>query len=441
MSSNTKQENKFFYGWIVVIACMLIQAGPFTIAANIKPQFLKFVTEGEGFTVTQFSMIFTLGTIVSAIASPAIGKTLSKPNANIKLIYVLGGLLSGGGFLLFSFAGDNIWLYYGIFGLVQVGTAIISSIGVPLLVNSWFTENKGLAMGLAFSGAGMGNIILQQVAARLLNNPEVGYQGAYLVFGVISMIISIPVTLLLIRLPKPGELSQGNNTNTKSTNTNNTELSGYTFAEAKSMKLFWMFALSFLFVGLYVSGMSVQFSGYFYSLSPEVFGGVNEQAQFVANVSSTFAFITIFGNMFGGVLFDKLGIKISLILAAIAIIGCGFALMFIPQIPALGYVFAVGLGFAMFAYVIGPSYLTGALFGNKEFGTILAIVQVFFALGFALGSSIFGIVVDMAGGNYMPAWIMVTIFAGIAYIGLLISTGKIANVNKLNASNKDKNIA
>ncbi|MGL5347618.1 MAG: conjugated bile salt MFS transporter [Peptostreptococcaceae bacterium] len=431
MQSRTDNNRKFFYGWVVVLACMLIQAIPYGIAANVKPQFIKFVTQGEGFSLTQFSLVFTLGTIASAIASPFIGKILSKPKTNIKLLFTLGGLLSGGGFLLFSFAGSNIWLYYIIYGIVQVGTAVISAIGVPLLVSSWFTENKGFALGLAFSGGGMGNIVLQQLAAKLLNNPEIGYQGAYFIFGLISMVVAIPVALLLIRLPKAGELSSNNNSYKKSVK--NTNVSGYTFNEAKDMKLFWMFALAFLFVGLYVSGMSVQFSGYFYSIGLD--------PQLVANIASLFAFVSIFGNLFGGVLFDKLGIKTSLILAGITVIGCGLSLIFTPQVNMLGYVFAIGLGFAMFAYIIGPSYLTGALFGNKEFGTILGIVQVFFAFGFAFGSSLFGMVVDMAGGNYIPAWIMVTVFAVVAYGLLLFTTTKIANMNKLQTKETVKNAA
>ncbi len=425
-SSNKK--NKFFYGWVIVFACMIIQAIPYTIAFNVKPQFLKFVTEGEGFSITQFSMIFTIGTVVSAVVSPAIGKHLSKPSTNIKMMYVIGGILAGGGFYLFSIAAKNdmpITAYYGIFGLVQTGTAIISAIGVPLLVNKWFTENKGLAMGLAFSGAGMGNIVLQQVAARLLNNPEVGYEGAYAIFGAVSLVVSVLVSLLLIRAPKEGELQPAKSQTGK---TVSTDASGYTFAEVKQMKLFWMFAAAFLLVGLYVSGMSVQFSGYFYSLDASVFGSEAAQVSFVANVSSVFAFMTIFGNLCGGMLFDKLGIRMSLILAATAVISAGISLILLPQIPMLGYVFALGLGFGMFAYVIGPSYLTGSLFGNKEFGAILAIVQVFFALGFAGGTTIFASVVDMAG--YQPAWIMVTCFAAVAYSLLLFTTQKITSINK-----------
>ena len=66
---------------------------------------------------------------------------------------------------------------------------------------------------------------------------------------------------------------------------------------------------------------------------------------------------------------------------------------------------------------MGPSYLTGALFGNREFGTILGIVQIFFAVGFAIGSTLFGVVVDMAG--YNAGWISTIVYVAIAYGGLL----------------------
>lgn len=415
------EKNRFFYGWVIVIACMLIQAFPFGVVQNVHPQFISFVTEGEGYSLTQFSLLFTLGTVASALASPFIGKILSKPSTNIKMMFVLGSILAGGGFLLNAYA-TKIWMFYGISAINQIGLAIISSIGVPLLISAWFTENKGLAMGMAFSGGGLGNIILQQVAAKLLNDPSIGYRGAYFVFGVIALATAVPISLLFIRKPKSKEELLANVSKNKKDETKKVISSvNYTFAEVKSMKLFWMFSISFLFVGLYVSGMSVQFSGYFYS--------IGLKPQLVANIASTFAFVSIFGNLFGGVLFDKLGIRNSLLLAGVTVVICGLSLILTPQINALGYVFAAGLGFSMFAYIIGPSYLTGALFGNKEFGTILGVVQVFFAFGFAIGSSLFGVIVDASSGNYIPAWISVTIFAIIAYIGLLISTKRILNTN------------
>ena len=89
---------------------------------------------------------------------------------------------------------------------------------------------------------------------------------------------------------------------------------------------------------------------------------------------------------------------------------------------------ALCIGIGTFAYIMGPSYLTGALFGNKEFGTILGIVQIFFAAGFGIGSTLFGVVVDMAG--YNAGWISTIVYAALAYGGLLTSTSAIIKHNK-----------
>ncbi len=419
---NTNTKKPFFYGWVIVAACMLIQAVPYGIAMNVQPQFINFVTTGEGFTLTQFSLLFTIGTIVSALASPSIGKILSNPKNNIKLIYVIGSILCGGGFALYSFAGGNLWAYYGISVLVQVGTAIISAIGVPLLVNAWFKENKGIAMGIAFSGGGIGNIFLQQIAARLLSDPNFGYSKAYFIFGMISLIVSLPIAIFLVRLPK-NEAELALNVPKKKNNDSkkaNLAAWGYTLKEVTQMKLFWILAIGFIFVGFYVSGMSVQYMSYLYKLG--------FSATYVANIGSIFAFFSIFGNLCGGLFFDKLGVKKSLMLAGSMVVICGLSLLFIPEIPALGYLFGAFLGISMFAYIIGPSYLTGVLFGDREFGTILGIVQVFFAVGYALGTVIFGLSVDNFG--YSISWILTIIYAVIAYSCLLISSVGILKHNK-----------
>ena len=423
---NVKNNKKtFFYGWAIVVACMLIQAVTYSIAANIQPAFTNFVTSGEGFSFTQFSLIFTIGTVVSAVCSPAIGKLYSNPKLNVKLLYIFGVLLLSGSFAAFSLAGGNIFAYYALSILVQIGCAIISAIGVPTLINSWFTENKGLAMGLAFSGGGLGNMFLQLLAGKWLNDPTIGYKGAYLRFGILAVAVALPVALFIIRLPK-SQAELAANVSKKNKNKDNSSTSsnwGYTFAEVSKMKSFWIFAGSFLFVGLYVGGMALQFIPYLQ--------GLEQSGKFLlgaATVASLFGFCSMFGNLFGGVLFDKLGITKSLVLAGMLVIVCGLCLIFVPQMNILGFVFAISLGISMFSYIIGPSYMTGALFGNKEFGTILGIVQIFFALGFGSGSTLFGLIVDKSG--FTTGWICTLVYAVIAYSGLIFSTSSIIKMNK-----------
>ena len=133
-------------------------------------------------------------------------------------------------------------------------------------------------------------------------------------------------------------------------------------------------------------------------------------------------------NMTQQMLADKLGVTKSLLLAAVLVMISGFSLLFVPKVNILAYVFALCIGIGTFAYIMGPSYLTGALFGNKEFGTILGIVQIFFAAGFGIGSTLFGVVVDMAG--YNAGWISTIVYAALAYGGLLTSTSAIIKHNK-----------
>lgn len=431
---NNKNKGSFFYGWLIVVGCMLIQAVPYSLAANIQPAFTNYVTTGEGFTYTQFSLIFTIGTIVSALCAPFIGKLYSHPKANIKLLYVLGIVLVGVSFSAMSLAGGNIYAYYALSILVQIGSAIISAIGVPTLINSWFVENKGIAMGLAFSGGGLGNMVLQQFAGKWLSNPAIGYKGAYLRFGILAIVVALPVALFIMRFPKSkAELELNKPKKAKNKSPENTSW-GYTFSEVSKIKFFWIFAASFIFVGLYVGGMALQFIPYLQTLE--------QSGMFVlgsALVASLFGLCSVFGNLCGGVLFDKLGITKSLLLAGVLVISCGFSLIFVGQLNILGFVFALCLGISMYSYIIGPSYMTGALFGNKEFGTILGIVQIFFAVGFGLGSTLFGLIVDKSG--FTTGWISTIIYAVIAYSGLLYSTSSIIKMNKNNNVSETKQVA
>ena len=97
--------------------------------------------------------MFTIGTIISAVCSPFIGKLFTK--VNVKVLYIVASILVGVGFMAFAFAGNHLIAYYILAGIVQVGVATMSSIGVPTLINAWFKVNKGTAMGIAFSGGGI----------------------------------------------------------------------------------------------------------------------------------------------------------------------------------------------------------------------------------------------------------------------------------------------
>lgn len=415
--TNSIKKKGFSTAWVIVIACVLIQAIPFGVASNIQPQFVSYVVDEFGFTLAGFSLIFTLGTVASAVASPFIGALFNK--VNTKVMYLIGSILSGGGFLAFSFC-NQLWEFYLVSALVQIGTAIISAIGVPLLINSWFDDvTKGKAMGIAFSGSGLGNIFLQQlVTTSLATN---GPSRSYLIFGALSLIVGIPVSLFLLRMPKDdSEIVRGKNTNPAKSSNTATADRGYTFKEATKLSYFWIFGLGLFFLGMYVSALAVQFPAYLKT-------DVGMRATLVGTVGSVFAIFCLLGNLIGGAIFDKLGITKSLMVAfGLSALAC-LSLLFAKDIPQLAFAFATLKGLSVFAYMIGPSILTGSFFGQKEYGAILGVIQIFFAVGFAAGSSVFGLLVDRFG--YRFAWISVLVFIVVCYLALITSSKGMDRLN------------
>lgn len=415
-------------GWIMVIVCMLIQAVPFGIASNIQPLFIHPVTSEYGFSLTGFSLLFTIGTIVAAIAAPIIGTLFSK--INLRIIYTVGAILCGGGFTLFSMC-TKLWQFYAVAAVVQVGTAIISSIGVPLLINSWFDSNiRGKALGIAFAGGSIGNIFLQQLATRSLvaNGPS----KSYLIFGLVSLITAIPIALFLVKMPKDNsEVVKGNNKEQEE-NTNSKEVDiSYTLKEAQKNKFFWMMSIGFLFVGLYVSAYSVQYANYFQ-------GVLKLDAAVIATAGSIFAVSSLGGNVLGGLLFDRLGVLKCLSLSAVFVFISGIFILLSGNNPIYAYLFSAVRGLAVYVYMMAPAYMVGQYFGKKEYGGILGMMNLVFAIGFSCGSVLFGVLVSSFG--YNTTWMIILGFVTMAFILLLISAKGMEKQNEQRKASKQTNI-
>ncbi|MBO3443606.1 conjugated bile salt MFS transporter [Clostridium sp. CCUG 7971] len=417
INNNTK---KFTTGWMIVAACMLIQAIPYGVLANLQPQFMHYVMADKtlGFTTASFSLIFTIGTIASAFASPFIGKLFDK--FNLKTLYIAGAFLGCGSFAAYSLC-NAPWQFYAVSIVMQFGAAIISAIGVPLLINAWFDgAGRGKALGIAMAGGSIGNIFMQATVVYVLET--FGYKASYLAFGLTGLIVAIPITLFMLRLPK--DESEVVKSKSKNTNNNNDNSSwGYTVKEALALKEFKLLGLAFLFVGIYVSALSVQYPKYLHQ-NPNVSVGL---------VGSVFAICSLTGNLLGGTLFDKICSTKTLIIAGLIVAGSDLALIFSIEMTPLAYVFALLKGLSIFAYMMGPALLTGSLFGNKEYAGILGMIQLIFGIGFAAGSYAFGVIVDALG--YRVAWFIILGAIALAY-SLLVTVS--IKMHKLNKSKKDQ---
>lgn len=410
LSTNNKIDNKKKY--FIVFICMFLQTVPYSIAQNIQPLFVPYVIKQFGFSLAGFSLIFTCGAIASAVFSPVLGNVFQK--VNIKLLFLLGATLSAVGFIGFGFS-HNLAQFYVLAAMQKVGCLLFSGIGVPYLINSWFPkEGRGKALGIAFSGGSIGNVFLQQITSQMLASRGVTY--SYIFFGVLALVCSLPVVMIFVRLPKAGEVEVVEENEAEEVQTSGFD--GLGAKATKKNKYFWLFSIGYAIIAVSISALSTQYATYFT-------GELGLSATLVGTLGSVFAAFCLIGNVSGGALFDKIGtlktMTISMLLQGVAIV----ALIFCAKVPALAFLFSIAYGLNVYSYMSAPAFMATDVFGKKESSKIFGTISLLFALGYAFGSTLVGMIVDKVG--FGAAWI---VMLGCVVVGYTLLLGSIKKVKE-----------
>ena len=410
LSTNNKIDNKKKY--FIVFICMFLQTVPYSIAQNIQPLFVPYVIKQFGFSLAGFSLIFTCGAIASAIFSPVLGNVFEK--VNIKLLFLLGATLSAVGFMGFGFS-HNLAQFYVLAAMQKVGCLLFSGIGVPYLINSWFPkEGRGKALGIVFSGGSIGNVFLQQITSQMLASRGVTY--SYIFFGVLALVCSLPVVMIFVRLPKAGEVEVIEENESEEVQTSGFD--GLGAKATKKNKYFWLFSIGYAIIAVSISALSTQYATYFT-------GELGLSATLVGTLGSVFAAFCLIGNVSGGALFDKIGtlktMTISMLLQGVAIV----ALIFCAKVPALAFLFSIAYGLNVYSYMSAPAFMATDVFGKKESSKIFGTISLLFALGYAFGSTLVGMIVDKVG--FGAAWI---VMLGCVVVGYTLLLGSIKKVKE-----------
>lgn len=401
--------------YLIIFMCMLIQAIPFGVAQNIQPLFIPYVINEFQFSLAGFSLIFTFGAMASACFSPFLGKLFGK--VSIKVLFICGAMLSSLGFLGFGFA-KTLPQFYVLSAISQIGCVLFSGLGVPYVINHWFPKKgRGKALGIAFSGGSIGNIFLQSITSHMLATK--GASFSYIFFGFIAAVVSLPIILFFIRLPKEDELKEEiEETESQLEESQKQEVveEGAGAKAALKNAWFWIFCVGYAIIAISISALSTQYATYFTN-------DLQLDSSFVGMLGSAFALFCLFGNVTGGTLFDKVGslktMSISCCLSILALI----SLLVAHNFHAIAFLFSVAYGLNVFSYMSAPAFMTTDLFGKKDSSVILGVISLQFALGFAFGSTLFGFISDNSG--FQAGWIAMLICVVIGYLMLLTSIYKI----------------
>ena len=189
-------QSRIFYGWWVVAAAFAITFLGFGSAYTFSA-FLEQLQRDFGASRGSVSLVFSLAGFLyfalGVVSGPLADRFGSRPFA------VIGMILLGVGLGLASAARNLIEVYaaYGLGVGLGCGCAYVPAIGA---VQRWFVRRRGFASGLAVAGIGVGTLVMPPLASLLIG--ALGWRGAYLVLGVLALLLGGGMALLIENDPR-----------------------------------------------------------------------------------------------------------------------------------------------------------------------------------------------------------------------------------------------
>ena len=328
--------------------------------------------------VGEVAMMSSISALITMFWSPFAGRLLDK--FDIRIITVVAVAIQAGCFAALSLV-DAVWGFYALAGIMAFGSVFATQLVGPMMINRWFKDKNGLAMGIMMSFVAICSAVLSPVVASIIasNGWRMGY------------IVQLPLGAT------EADIEAAKNADPKAAAEAAKNLPGLTSKQALKTPTFWFF---FIFMVLLTGTLA------FASIVPTL----AIEAGF-DTVTSGFAMTAyMIGTAIAAVVFGTISDKLGPLKATMVACACGFiALLGLIFFRTNLYMFFGSLFFygclSATLGVIGPLVL-GTLFGQKEFGSIYGIVMMATGIGSMILIPAYGFIYD-ATGSFTPALIMI----------------------------------
>ncbi len=376
------QNKRFRYSWVIVFICALLMflSG---FVGGYQGQWLSAVTEGLNLSRTAFSLSNTCRFATSAIMNMVFLFVFHR--LGVKKTLTLGFVFSIAAFVLYSTA-HKVWMFYVAGTVFGMGLSLGFGSIISILLKQWVRKGFGTLMGVVMSCSGLGAAVGVQVMSPVLfqeGNP-LGFRDAYKLCCLILIVAAVAV----IALAKENKESE--------TNAAKVSASVKKAAGTVASKGFMFFVVICVFLcNALLMGINSIYAAHMRDV------GINEKT--VTWATSTLSVMLILSKTSVGVIFDKWGLRLVLIICQMATI-IGFALMTFMNAQAdnLAIIFAIVFPFALPLETIVVPLIVEGIFDRSEYIKVLGYTTAASNIGFAVGPLIVNKVYD-AAGNYLPA--------------------------------------
>jgi OFA family oxalate/formate antiporter-like MFS transporter len=390
--------------WILVLLGMIINlclGSIYSWSVFVQPLTNYFTTTlGQSVTANEILLPFSVFLAFFAIAMTLTGKYIEQLGP--RNVTIIGGILTGLGWLLSSFAGSVQWLY--VFYGVIAGTGVGIAYGVPVAVAArWFPDRRGLAVGLTLLGFGFSAVLTANIAGYLI--VASGVMNTFRIFG-IAFIILIVVLAFPLKFPQAGwkpagwvppALKPG-------------EQKGCEMQRGQMLKTTSFYGLwACYFIGCLAGLMAI-------GIAKPVGTEVGIETGLATMLVGVFAIFNGFGRPVFGTLTDKLTPRNTAMLSFILIGFASLLIWQIPSVPVYILVFVILWGCLGGWLAIAPT-ACGSYFGTCDYPRCYGVLFLAYGAGGIAGPQLAGFI-KTSSGSYLGVFPYVL---GLAFIGLVIA--------------------
>ena len=418
-----QKVRSIYWGWYVVsssfVMLTLIYGARYSFGVFVKPMFAEY-----GWPMTVISLAASINLLMYAGAGVFAGWLLDRIAP--KWIMTVGVLFVTAGFIAASFVNSPLGLYMSYGVLVGIGSAGSGAVACTTSIGKWFIKKRGVAIGIAAMGIGLGTLIMAPLAGYIVKT--FGWRFGFLSIGAMTCVVGIAISQIFMGKDYPqryglqpdGEPPLPNQSNFRPPDS---------APEKPSLKPILLDSRFCLLVVCNLFAVMTVMMTFVHQVAYAINNGIDK-----IEAAAAIGLIGIMGScgkFFFGWLSDRIpDAKYSaalgfLLMAAGMYLLCGAT----NVLRLYGFALFYGFGYGSLAPV--TPYLISDRFGERVLGVAYGLLAFFSAgIGGALGPIIGGLIYDKTG-SYRPGWIMNTVL--LLIISLLILTLK-AKSKKLSAA-------
>jgi MFS family permease len=385
----------FYYGWVIVgitFVTMAVSVSARTAFSLLLPPLVSEFGWDRGLAAGAFSF----GFLVSAVISPIVGRLMDSRGP--RFVIEIGVVVLATGLLLAP-AMKEPWHLYATLGvLVGGGANLMSFTAQSLFLPNWFVRRRGLAISIAFSGVGVGAIVLLPWLQVIIQND--GWRASCWTLALIVVLVLGPINLFVWRAPQQlGLLPDGTPprdaaaAGRRAANVVDAAWAAveWTLALAIRTGRFWWLVLGYFCALIAWYAVQVHQTKFLIEI-----GFSPLDAAWALGLVSV---VAIPGQIALGALSDRIGREWVWTAGCAGFAICYLALLALEHSPArpLLYAMVISQGFLGYALtsVMGP--IAAEIFEGPHYGSIFGTLTVALIAGGAAGPWIVGVLHDLTG--------------------------------------------